>query len=373
MALFDPKKDTKRTYANIAGLFFIVLLLLFIIVVLINIMIGTITWESFSIDFINSLIGVMIPLLLFNFFFDRLTKIQNNHELSENIVQSVLLEKKVLNAFSVDQKKTFIKSITESIVGENEGKMLYTTTLMSPYLDNKYNFRRNFRYNISYTDQNDVRLAFDQGEINFDKDTYYIVHEELNFIRSMNHYNLKEKKVSAGFSYGMQELEPLFKGEGVFFRENFLVLDDHIRFLQNLNDQDMDRFVREVLQFKFELDDHDLEYVVTNSRDGFYLKFDIDERIEIKPGKEYKFKYTFQMPQLKTENKFIAIVSEPTENVDIFFNHTANDVKITAIPFFDESEAINYLPNNIIKVELNKWVLPRAGVVFTWDYIKDKE
>src|SRR5690606_19472874 len=130
-----------------------------------------------------------------------------------------------------------------------------------------------------------------------------------------------------------------------------------------------DTFVREVLKFKFELDDHELEYVVTNSPDGFYLKFDIDDRIEITPGKEYKFNYRFRMPQLKTENKFIAIVSEPTENVDIFFNHTSKNVKLTAIPFFDDSEAMNFLPNNIIKVELNKWVLPRAGVVFTWDYV----
>ncbi|MFA9559182.1 hypothetical protein ACERII_17880 [Evansella sp. AB-rgal1] len=313
----------------------------------------------------------MIPLVLFNLIYDYVTKSHQKVELSDSISNAFMMNKDILNRFSIDSRKSFIKTSTESLLGDEEGKMLYTT-LIAPYLENKYNFRRNFKYHICYSLNEDLgKEVF--PNLSFDSDEYYWVDEDLSFFRNMNVFQLKKRRITAGFSYWESDLEELFKGEGVFFRENLFIGEKQKQVIQQLSNDQLKRFVKDVLQFTFELNDQPLEFDVENAENGFYLQFHIDHSIETAANKEYKFKYKFRMPQLKTVKKFITIVSEPTQNVDILFTHADKNARIVPIPFFDDSEAINYLPNNIVKIELDKWVLPRSGCVFIWDEHKVME
>ncbi|WP_261134573.1 hypothetical protein [Bacillus sp. Marseille-Q3570] len=125
----------------------------------------------------------------------------------------------------------------------------------------------------------------------------------------------------------------------------------------------------EGVSFRFEFNDEEIPYTVRNDQEieGFYLHFHLPDLIKVEENTEHKFKIIFQMPQLKSQKKFIATISEPTYSVDILFTHIHEKVDVVAIPFFDDAEAISKLPNDIIKVEIDRWVLPRAGVVFVWD------
>ncbi|WP_240375121.1 hypothetical protein [Bacillus piscicola] len=366
MGEYDVRKESKRSYRNINILFFMVLLLLLIVVVFLNVFIGTITWKSFYMDMITSLIGVMIPLVLFNLAYDHFTKSHQKLEMSDTIANAFMLNKNVLARFSVASRKNFIRNSTESLLGEDEGKMLYTT-LIEPYLENRYNFRRNFKYNVCYSNGNDRVYQVGPYLMEFTGSDYYWVEEDLSFFRNMNIFQLKKRRITVGFSYWEDELEELFKGEGVFFRENLFISDEHKEAIQQFTNEELKNFVTEVLTFTFELNDKPLTYEVENSTNGFYLQFQIDSSIETSADKEYKFKYKFQMPQLKTMKKFISIISEPTYNVDVLFTHDDKNIRIVPIPFFDASEVISHLPNNIVKIELDKWVLPRSGCVFIWD------
>ncbi|TMW70744.1 hypothetical protein [Alteribacter natronophilus] len=360
--------ELSKSYKNISLLFFWVVFLLLVVVVFLNIVLGIFTWETLYMGIINSLISVMIPLVLFNILFDHFTKSYQNKEISDSITKALTFEKEVLEQFTPESKKQFIRSSTESLLGETEGNMLYQT-VMAPYLNHVYNFRRNFRYHISYIENREWDCDFGAGEeaVTFSQDDYYLVEEELSFARTMNNYDVKKKRISAGFSYEESGLENLLGDEGFFFRENFLVDERHAEQLRTFSNETMTAFVKEFLRFSFEFNDCELDYDVINTDEGFYLKFHFGDVIEQIVGTEFKFRYKFRMPQLKSEKKFIAIVSEPTERVDILFTHSNNDARLTAIPFFDDSEAISYLPNNIVKIELDKWVMPRSGVVFTWD------
>ncbi|MBU9711974.1 hypothetical protein [Evansella tamaricis] len=368
---FDVKTESNKSFKNITLLFFFVLILLLLLVVLLNVVFGTVTWESLYINIITSLISVMIPLVLFNLIYDYVTKSHQKIEISDSISKAFMLNKDILERFSTDSRKSFIKTSTESLLGEEEGKMLYTT-LIAPYLENKYNFRRNFKYHICYSVEDD--LHFKQiNDLTFTSDDYYWVEEDLSFFRNMNVFQLRKRRITAGFSYWESDLEELFKGEGVFFRENLFIGEKEKHILQQLTNEQLKNFINEALNFKFELNDQPLDFEVENAANGFYLQFHFDHTIEATPDKEYKFKYKFRMPQLKTIKKFIAIVSEPTQHVDILFTHADKNARIVPIPFFDDSEAINYLPNNIVKIELSKWVLPRSGCVFIWDEHKASE
>ncbi|NJP38005.1 hypothetical protein [Alkalicoccus luteus] len=360
MSRFDVRSESASSYRNVTALFITVLLLLFGIIILTNVLLGTISWESFYMDVMTSLIGIMLPLVLFNVIYEKVTRRHQKIETANSVAEALMLDKGVLSRFSEGARKGFIKNSTESLLGERAGGMLYTT-LIRPYLENKYHFRRRFRYHISYS------LKRSGMETSFPEEDYYWVEEDLSFYRSLNIFQLKKRRVTVGFSYWESDLEELFKGEGVFFRENLFIGSSQKKRMQQMTNEELQRFVEEVMQFSFALDEKSLPFTVENSENGFYLQFDMSGTIEAEADREYKFHYHFHMPQLKTIRKFVSIVSEPTQQVDILFTHADPDVRIVPVPFFDDSEAVSYLPNNIVKIELDQWVLPRSGCVFIWD------
>ncbi|MGM7703377.1 hypothetical protein ACSVDE_16725 [Pseudalkalibacillus sp. Hm43] len=364
--MFD-ENEYRKSYKNISLLFFISMCLLLIIAIFLNIFMKTFTWDSLYISVINSLIGVMIPLVLFNILYDHFTKTYHNREVSDRITEALVFKQELIGRFSDDTKKQFIKNTTESLLGKTEGDMLYST-MIEPYLNNQYSFRRNFKYYISYT--NHVPLRSEWFVI--DDAAYDWVKQELSFFKNVSQDHLEDNGISVGFSYKERTLDGLYDRKNFFFRENLWVNDNHIDLLQGFSNEEMHMFVKDVLNFRFELDDEEIAYTVRNDKEieGFYLHFHLPKAPHKDQRSEHKFKIKFQMPQLKSQKKFIAVISEPTYSVDILFSHLQDQVDVIAIPFFDDAEAISTLPNDTVKVELDKWVLPRAGVVFVWDDVK---
>lgn len=366
----SERRELKREKRNISLLFLWILILFFIITLLINFLVGGYTWKKLFLDLINAMIGIMIPLVLFNVAFEYFTKNQQNREISDTLAETLMANKQVIDRFSTDAKKHFIKHSTESILGETNGSMLYST-LIQPYLNHKYNFRRNFKYYISYTDKPNISYDHMNEELAsmfFASSDYYWVSQELSFIRHLNNINLEDRSIFIGFSYKESTLDALYNRQSFLFRENLWLKDDHIGFLQNLDTNKMEKFVNDILRFKLTLNGVTIQGKVTKVDDeGFYLLFEIPSSIELLKNKEYKFKMQFEMPQVKNQRKFIAVVSEPTHNVEILFSHIQNKVKVIAIPFFDDPEALSFLPNETVKINIDRWVLPRAGVVFIWD------
>ncbi|WP_261134848.1 hypothetical protein [Bacillus sp. Marseille-Q3570] len=143
------KNEYKKSFKNISILFFVAMFLLLITAIFLTIFTGTFTWNSLYISIINSLIGVMIPLVLFNILYDNFTKSYHNREVSDRITEALIVKEELIDRFFDDTKREFIQKTTASLLGKTEGNMLYST-LMAPYLNNRYNFRRNFKYYISY-------------------------------------------------------------------------------------------------------------------------------------------------------------------------------------------------------------------------------
>jgi hypothetical protein len=370
----NSKKLIRDSFKSISILFLLLMIVLLAIVVIISYFTGTLTPKELINELITSLFGIMIPIVLVNIIYDKLTKSYHSQEVSEKLTEALMLNKDVLKRFTPESKKQFIQNSTESLLGEVEGEMLYST-LIEPYLNNKYNFRRNFRYYISYAEKSPIKDVTTLPQLAFKEDEYYWAYEELSFFRTMNYFNVKKRFISSGFSYKESTLEGLYNKEGFFFRENLWVKEEHINQLQGLSDEEMAIFVKDVLDFRLELNDIEIPYVVSNdsSIEGFYIECHIPKEIELDIKKEFKFKYTFRMPQLKTEKKFLAVVSEPTHSVEIMFSHVPDKTKVVAIPFFESDDVLTTLPNGTLRVEQDGWVLPRAGAVFVWDEIVDAE
>ncbi|UOQ83764.1 hypothetical protein [Gracilibacillus salinarum] len=364
------KKDHSlltRSFKNISVLFFIVVLLLLFVVILINVLFGIYTWDRLYMDLINALVGVMIPLVLFNFLYDRFTQQHKDRELSEKITETMLLDEQVIDRFSNDSKKAFIQKSTESILGKTVGNMVYDTLIQS-YLSKSYQYRHHFKYYISYLgDKVTKTFAVDDETIFiFNPDDYYFVREDLSFERDITNF-IQSNDVRIGFSYKESTLDGLYQRAEFMFRENLWVNEEHNSMLQELSNHEMEQFVKSFLQFTIEIDGEVVPYQVIHNEgyEGFHLLLDIPETLH--SSVLSKVHIRFQMPQLRTQKKFIVMISEPTEDVEIMFMHLENEMEVEAIPFLNEAESITRLPNDTIKIDIHDWILPRAGVVFVWN------
>ena len=145
----EERRLLLKSFRNINILFFLLILFLLFIVILVNVLMGNYSWSSLYKDLFNSLVGVLIPLVLFNFAYDYFTQKQKDRELSEKLTETMLMDEEVIDQFSTESKKKFIQNSTESILGEKVGGMLYETLIQS-YLSKSYQFRQRFKYYISY-------------------------------------------------------------------------------------------------------------------------------------------------------------------------------------------------------------------------------
>ncbi len=356
-----------RSFKNISLLFFFVVLLLLFVVILINVLLGIYSWDRLYIDMINALVGVMIPLVLFNFLYDHFTRKQKDRELSEKMTETMMLDQQIIDNFSTESKKKFIQKSTQSILGKTVGEMLYETLIQS-YLTKSYQYRHRFKYYISYIDtkKEPVYQINEEKQFVFDQDTYYFVRQDLSFERDLTDYKQSED-VRIGFSYKESTLDGLYQRAEFLFRENLWVNDLHNELLKQLTDRELDLFVKKFMQFSIEINGQALPYKVVNNQghEGFHLLLDIPNNIP--EGELSKVHIRFQMPQLKSQKKFIVMISEPTEDVEIMFMHLEDKMEVEAIPFLNEAESITRLPNDTIKIDIHDWILPRAGVVFVWN------
>ncbi|WP_186576100.1 hypothetical protein [Aquibacillus kalidii] len=359
--------ELKKSFKNVSILFFLVVFLLLLLVILINVLFGIYSWQKLYIDIINSLVGVLVPLVLFNFLYDHFTKKQHDRELSEKITETMMLDQEIINNFSTDSKKDFIRKSTQSILGDTVGQMLYDSLIKS-YLNKTYEYRHHFKYYISYSETTaiDPVVISDQVEFEFSNKDYYWVRQELSFLRDLSKFN-EIKDVRIGFSYKESTLDGLYNRVEFLFRENLWISNYHNELLKGLTNGELTIFVEEVLKLSIEIGGQVIPFRVINNggHEGFHLLLELPSDLPNNQLSSVKLK--FQMPQLKTQKKFIVVISEPTENVEIMLMHLEDKVQVEAIPFLNEAESITRLPNDTIKIDIDDWVLPRAGVVFVWD------
>ncbi|WP_163536157.1 hypothetical protein [Gracilibacillus sp. YIM 98692] len=355
-----------RSFKNISILFFSLVVLLLFIVILINVLLGIYSWDQLYFDVINALVSVMIPLVLFNFLYDHFTQKQKDLELTERMTETMLLDERIMDRFSTESKKKFVQKATESILGKTVGRMLYESLIKS-YLTRSYQYRHRFKYYISYLEAKNLKpYLIGDKTFRFDPAIYHFVRQDLSFERDLTNYK-KSNDVRIGFSYKESTLDGLYQRAEFLFRENLWINDEHNHLLKSLSVPELEQFVKEILQLSIEINGQVLPYRVVNNEghEGFNLLLDFPE--EIPTGELSKVHLRFQMPQLKSQKKFIVMISEPTEDVEIMFMHVEDKMAVEAIPFLNETESITRLPNDTIKIDIHDWILPRAGVVFVWN------
>jgi len=164
------KKNNKRM------MFFLIVgtTLIWIILLLLKVFLWGLDFYDLLDDITANILGILPPLIIFNFAYEKLTQDISAIEMSEQITETLMSDPDTIALFTKEQRRGFINSTITSLVDQRACAMVQGC--LEPYInaDSPFNIRTYFDYNI--------QLLHDipQNSI-FNPDDYFFLSETLQY------------------------------------------------------------------------------------------------------------------------------------------------------------------------------------------------
>lgn len=328
-------------------------------------------------DIVGNLIGVLAAFLLFDILYNKLTQDAYARETSQQITKTLMGEPEILDLFSEDDKKNFIKTTITSLVKDEDAVDMLVTN-MEKYFDGVKEAR--IRKSFDYTINLDPKLTSEYIDAKFpEAEKYYLIDEELKF--NIKYLSEKDKNytgevVCIGFAYDKKSLDAGLLENGhdedfsrCIFNEDLVINAKAVEFINKLPSNQ----VRDVISALFmpilridnseDGEDQDVLEVERKSN-GIILKFKLDYD---KMADEHDVSIYFKMPRL-WDSIFEVTLVDPTKEPHIKMKYRAG-MDVTMYSYLNKENQANSgacirragLYDIAIKGE---WIYPKSGVVF---------
>lgn len=139
------------------------------------------TLDALIDNIVGNLIGVLAAFLLFDILNNKLTQDAYARETSQQITKTLMGEPEILDSFSDEDKKTFLKSTITSMIKDEDAVDMLSTN-MEKYFDRARGAR--IRKMFDYTINLEPNLTEEYVKAGFPGATdgkYYLIDEELKF------------------------------------------------------------------------------------------------------------------------------------------------------------------------------------------------
>ena len=174
------KKSVMDTLSATMVLVLIALLLVFVGYTYLALKNGY-TLDDLIDNIVGNLIGVLAAFLLFDILNNKLTQDAYARETSQQITKTLMGEPEILDSFSDEDKKTFLKSTITSMIKDEDAVDMLSTN-MEKYFDRARGAR--IRKMFDYTINLEPNLTEEYVKAGFPGATdgkYYLIDEELKF------------------------------------------------------------------------------------------------------------------------------------------------------------------------------------------------
>jgi hypothetical protein len=363
------KKNKKR----MMNVLIVGTILIWIILLLLKIFIWEFSFNDLLDDITANILGILPPLLIFNFAYEKLTQDISAIEMSEQITETLMSDPETIALFTEEQRRGFINSTISSLVDKRASDMVQGT--LDPYLsaEASYNIRSSFDYNI--------QLLYDipKNDI-FNPEDYFYLAETLQYsIYYLNDSSTEDlpSDFYAGFFFENENLDYALRtgkektgcDEKIpfIFRENLKIKEEDLDKIISLSPQELNSFFNTFIKLKIKIDNESAEILkVTADQTGIKVLFHSNHIIK-KEG--HSVRILFHMPQL-WNSEFQVALSDPTYSPKIQLSYQPDKMKVEMYSFF--SESIESSVGNALEkdhgmynvIVTNKWIYPMSGMVF---------
>lgn len=345
----------------------------------------------------------LLTILLIAVLLELLTKKAFLREIKEVMLDLLVNDgKQLLHRLSPEARNQIVKNSVELAIPQNAGAQFYDH-LFQPYLTGKFKLRSDYNYQLILKALS-AEIRVPNSSVLFQVKDYCLIAETITYrrhamtrasrVRLEWKWLLDElqarKEMKIGFAFTDRGLERLTERDDLYFREMLSLGADEVRGLTNLQPGALwnDLFVG-ILQLAVSI----VEKVGNEDKEenlrpkpsqmeqledgeGVILTFALDPK-HIGVARELdgrRIRIKFQMPQLKAGNHFLVTFPEPTKEPVVIFTWDRNLVKtVSSISFLpprepNEDSYESPLGESGSRFQVNRWVFPRSGIVFFWNY-----
>lgn len=199
--------ERMKNVRSLTILFFIFTVVIWVALLLVKMVLFEFSPMDLFDDIVSNILGILPPIIIFNFVFEYFTQKYESDEISEKIADTIMGKSEIMNRFKTEQKIDFIKSTIATMVDSEAAEM--TSAVIYPYITNSYNIRTYFKYSIILRDY--------EGSPIFDKDRYMKVYEDFKYTKKyINDDNLPQD-LHIGFITANHELDTALRNQEYIF------------------------------------------------------------------------------------------------------------------------------------------------------------
>ncbi len=327
------------------------------------------TLENVLESIIINLSGLLPTILLFNVFYEKISRDSYSIEVSNKITETLMSTPETLELFTEVQRQNFINSTISSIVKDEDVTEMVCDNLKNYLMrDEPYQIRKEYNYDFELNSKlpQMYKKYFEYAE------NYFYIQEKLRYkvkILFPDHNNINKQEIKVGFVYNNQYLDSALreydKFKGCIFYEN---IDIEANDIINLKDvlKDYDK-VQQLFKLDIKIDNckGKLKEIISCD-EGFICVFNVGHDIQ---AKEHVVRIIFHMPR-KWDSLVEIILVDPTKAPKIFVSYQEETMNVDMLSFLSKSEesslkvAHEHL-NGIYDISTNNdWVYPISGAVF---------
>lgn len=361
----DFRKEKRKGFIILGSVTVIVWLVVFVIRVVNTLRAGG-TIESIMdnlfVDILNNILGIIPPILLFDFGLEYLNRDYASREMSRQISEVLMGDSQIIGLFDDKAKRDFLNATITALVENDVNESEMAQGAIEAYITEKYDIRPEFKYHI------DVRNCSKSHY--FNPDDYIIIAEELSYNKVYIATEPIGKRFHIGFFVENSELDKQLRQHNYIMREALSLFDSDFERLKALDKAGCKEFAENELRISASIDD--IKCVISDviiDDNGIDVEFERADYNSPDKSNQQSVNLSFVMPQRKDNLSFLVSISQPSFEPEIRFTfpHDVYDVK--TFPFFDDtvSTGVKDATKDTGVYHLNvkdKWVHPMSGVVF---------
>lgn len=364
------RKENRKNLKNATIMLAAITTIVWLVLLIVKYMHSGLSMGDLMDDIISNILGILPPIIIFNFAYEYLAKDYMADEISEEITQTLMSNPGVMNVFDTDIRRSFVKSTISSLVGDDKIDMVYG--VIEPYLVYQYDIRPLFEYSIdvgAYRPVKDCEIS----QI-FSKEKYFLIKEEYTCKKIFTGRNTLSNPVRVGFFTDLADLDSELKNQKFVFRESLKVEEHDLQQLVELSDEEKWDYVTKCMKLNVCINNEKtVMKKVEITMSGISVEFMAEEGIEKK--NEMLLEMGFAMPQVKHKSEFLVSLSEPTYAPTITFKFDEEMMHVSTYPFLDDNDALlqtaTQMPG-IIKINMKDWVYPVKGLVFIIEEMEEE-
>lgn len=363
MAKKTEKRRNRRNRKQAVIMLAAITTAVWLVFVIGKIIISSYTGENYHfMDLVNSIfdniLGILPPIIIFNFAFEYLTQDYVSDEISEQITSTLMSDPDTIQLFEDRVKSDFLKATISAMAKQGTDESNVAMHAIQPYLQSRFDFRKNFQYFIDVRDYPDDAI--------FQGDAYLRVSEELHYTKQLAASASFAQTFKIGMFIENEMLDKHLRKNEYLMREALNIRPSEMQKLLQLTPNKQKAYILDTLKVQAYV--NNISCKVTDARiteNGIEVSFLSSHSTN---EKEYKIDLTFCMPQSKEHTTFLVSIPEPTYSPNIRFSFPEN-MQATMFPFFNDLEdaVVEQAQRGLGSCNISiseKWVYPVSGAVF---------